>query len=301
MMAPPTGGAGIAFNKGKNVSTIGTPSATGAGTGMTGGAKIVGGAKIKQQINLEGVTKDVIEENKLNVERALASSLGLDIGAVQITSVDESTAAAQPTEQSRRRLLAEADATVIQYVAVVTENQRVETMNKMVDTESLAISLASKLKLDGTTIEAKQIKIQQPIAAKTKDADEDLSDGDLKEAKLDGNLEGVGIGPAIPCPNDCSGNGYCRNGKCECMQGFTGSDCRVGSCPGKCGATKKSHGKCDTLGEHFFECTCEPGFTGKDCSVTWCPNDCSGNGICLQEHGKHKCYCRAGWVAPPAT
>ena len=99
MMAPPTGGAGIAFNKGKNVSTSGTPSATGAGTGMTGGAKLVGGAKIKQQINLEGVTKDVIEENKLNVERALASSLGLDIGAVQITSVDESTAAAQPTEQ----------------------------------------------------------------------------------------------------------------------------------------------------------------------------------------------------------
>ena len=76
MMAPPTGGAGIAFNKGKNVSTVGTVSATGAGTGMTGGAKLVGGAKIKQQINLEGVTKDVIEENKLNVERALASSLG---------------------------------------------------------------------------------------------------------------------------------------------------------------------------------------------------------------------------------
>ena len=234
---------------------------------MTGGAKLVGGAKIKQQINLEGVTKDVIEENKLNVERALASApWGWMTAPVQITSVDESTAAAQPTEQSRRRLLAEADATVIQYVAVVTENQRVETMNKMVDTESLAISLASKLKAyrDGTTIEAKQIKIQQPIAAKTKDADEDLSDGDLKEApKLDGNLEGVGIGAAIPCPNDCSGNGYCRNGKCECMQGFTGSDCRVGSCPGKCGATKKSHGKCDTLGEHFLNVHASLGLQGR--------------------------------------
>ena len=111
---------------------------------MTGGAKLVGGSKIKQQINLEGVTKDVIEENKLNVEHALASILKVDDGAVQITSVDESTAAAQPTEQSRRRLLAEADATVIQYVVVVTENQQREVMNQMVDTESLAICNGAK-------------------------------------------------------------------------------------------------------------------------------------------------------------
>ncbi|KAL6109081.1 uncharacterized protein ACO6RY_12291 [Pungitius sinensis] len=29
------------------------------------------------------------------------------------------------------------------------------------------------------------------------------------------------------CPNDCSGNGECENGKCICQQGFTGLDCKT--------------------------------------------------------------------------
>ena len=27
------------------------------------------------------------------------------------------------------------------------------------------------------------------------------------------------------CPENCSGNGKCLNGKCECIKGFTGADC----------------------------------------------------------------------------
>ena len=31
------------------------------------------------------------------------------------------------------------------------------------------------------------------------------------------------------CPNDCSGNGKCNNGKCACKKGFTGFDCSKGN------------------------------------------------------------------------
>ena len=66
-------------------------------------------------------------------------------------------------------------------------------MRQMLDTTSIATALAPKLSnaIEGPTID-KPIKVQQPIAAKTKDADEDVSDGDLREApRLDGNLDGV--------------------------------------------------------------------------------------------------------------
>ena len=193
MMKAPTGGNGIAFNKGLSTATGSGNAATGAGTGMTGGAQIIGGQKIKQQINMEGITKDVLDEHKAKIEEVLAKILQVDKGAVQITSVEESGSAAQetPSQQRRRRLLA-SDASVIQYVVVVTDNQPA-VMRQMLDTTSLAIALAPKLTnaIEGLTIDANQIKVQQPIAAKTKDADEDVSDGDLREApRLDGNLDG---------------------------------------------------------------------------------------------------------------
>lgn len=94
------------------------------------------------------------------------------------------------------------------------------------------------------------------------------------------------------CPYSCNFNGDCVDGKCRCLLGYHGHDCRhrkslvsftpncctcqgllfslrselksyafhnAGSCPNNC----NGHGKCTAQGV----CICENGFTGIDCST----------------------------------
>ncbi|KAK2903267.1 hypothetical protein Q8A67_007980 [Cirrhinus molitorella] len=59
------------------------------------------------------------------------------------------------------------------------------------------------------------------------------------------------------CPNNCSGQGKCEEGKCVCFQGFSGPDCSGKACPSNC--NKK--GKCVK-----GKCVCQTDYTGPDCS-----------------------------------
>ncbi|XP_041963772.1 tenascin [Alosa sapidissima] len=59
------------------------------------------------------------------------------------------------------------------------------------------------------------------------------------------------------CPNNCSDQGRCEDGKCVCNAGFSGADCSSSACPSNC--NKK--GKCVK-----GKCVCNPGFSGMDCS-----------------------------------
>jgi hypothetical protein len=78
------------------------------------------------------------------------------------------------------------------------------------------------------------------------------------------------------------------------MQGYTGADCSLLSCPsgknwfGFPTAANNAHldlvecsgaGKCDT---EAGTCECMDGFTGSSCQLMSCPGDpiCNGNGIC---------------------
>ncbi|XP_068592984.1 tenascin-like isoform X2 [Cebidichthys violaceus] len=87
------------------------------------------------------------------------------------------------------------------------------------------------------------------------------------------------------CPNECSDQGRCVDGKCVCFPGFHGPDCSESNCPGNC----NDNGRCVN-----GQCACDPGFTGPDCSRTGCPDNCSDRGRCVNG----RCVCDAGFTGP---
>ncbi|XP_078811222.1 uncharacterized protein tnxbb isoform X2 [Oryzias latipes] len=118
---------------------------------------------------------------------------------------------------------------------------------------------------------------------------------DLRE-KCDGaggsccTSESKGAGCSIKpegdeCPNECSDQGRCEDGKCVCFPGHSGPDCSESSCPKNC----NDRGKCVK-----GQCECDPEFSGPDCSQTACPGNCSRRGRCE----KGKCVCDRGFTGP---
>uniref|UniRef100_A0A7M4ECH1 Tenascin N n=1 Tax=Crocodylus porosus TaxID=8502 RepID=A0A7M4ECH1_CROPO len=85
------------------------------------------------------------------------------------------------------------------------------------------------------------------------------------------------------CPNSCSGNGRCVNGKCICHEPYVGEDCSQRLCPENC----SGNGICNN-----GVCQCYEEFIGDDCSEKRCPNDCNDNGFC----DTGECYCHDGFV-----
>ncbi|KAL8167894.1 hypothetical protein V2J09_009393 [Rumex salicifolius] len=91
------------------------------------------------------------------------------------------------------------------------------------------------------------------------------------------------------CPNSCSFNGDCVNGKCFCSLGFKGRDCSIRSCPSNC----SGNGKC--LGNGL--CNCDNGFTGIDCSTAVCDEQCSlHGGVCNNGICEFRCSDYAGYT-----
>jgi len=85
------------------------------------------------------------------------------------------------------------------------------------------------------------------------------------------------------CPENCNGNGLCKNGTCVCQPAFAGASCATKSCKN----CSKDHGVC-------FDgtCTCRAGYGGLGCHGKVCPMNCSGRGSC--EDGM--CVCPKGWA-----
>ncbi|XP_016108002.1 tenascin-X-like [Sinocyclocheilus grahami] len=87
------------------------------------------------------------------------------------------------------------------------------------------------------------------------------------------------------CPDDCSDQGRCVDGKCVCFPGFSGPDCSMPDCPDDC----SSRGRCVN-----GQCVCDPGFTGPECSSSTCPDNCNDRGRCVNG----RCVCDAGFTGP---
>ncbi|XP_073319769.1 tenascin-like [Pagrus major] len=97
---------------------------------------------------------------------------------------------------------------------------------------------------------------------------------------------GCSIKPDIDeCPNECSDQGRCVDGKCVCFPGYSGLDCSESNCPGNC----NDNGRCVN-----GQCVCDPGFSGPDCSQRGCPDNCNnrGRGRCVNG----QCVCDAGFT-----
>lgn len=132
---------------------------------------------------------------------------------------------------------------------------------------------------------------------------------------------------------ECSGQGSCEKGACQCYPGYEGDACQRTKCPNDCSFA----GKCMTLmqiaedvldavayyyGSYFgttaiygdafdreqsMACVCDAGRHGPDCSLFDCPSTadpmggpgheggrvCSGRGACDEENGI--CLCHAGF------
>ncbi|XP_044027878.1 tenascin-like isoform X1 [Siniperca chuatsi] len=97
---------------------------------------------------------------------------------------------------------------------------------------------------------------------------------------------GCSITPEIDeCPNECSDQGRCVDGKCVCFPGFSGPDCSGSNCPGNC----NNNGRCVN-----GQCLCDPSFSGPDCSQRSCPDNCNHRGRCVNG----RCVCDSGFTGP---
>jgi hypothetical protein len=115
------------------------------------------------------------------------------------------------------------------------------------------------------------------------------------EARADAAIAKSKYKLAKVCPNQCSHNGFCLEGKCLCQPGYDGVDCSrviIGNddCPNDCGGKESPRGLC-WLGK----CFCFPGFSGADCMESVklpCSGECSERGQC--HFGK--CFCDVGYI-----
>ena len=100
--------------------------------------------------------------------------------------------------------------------------------------------------------------------------------------------------------SQCSGQGFCVDGRCSCFYGFSGDDCSEShftehfECGYKCNFDQ---GVCRPYRiqgvERYWRCECGNGYWGSTCSRFECQNRCNHNGMCIDSD---VCSCFRGYT-----
>lgn len=108
---------------------------------------------------------------------------------------------------------------------------------------------------------------------------------------------------SVTCDKKCVNGGQCLDGKCACVNGWSGDLCKEG-CPQNC----NGRGTCvpDNTKNNSPKCVCRRPFFGPSCAQGRCPGPifridggqtfCSGHGTC--NHSTGECACERGFQAP---
>ena len=70
------------------------------------------------------------------------------------------------------------------------------------------------------------------------------------------------------CPQGCLHGGTCKNGICNCPEGYAGVSCEIKLNPCYALGCDTLHSTCDTTGSSPF-CVCNDGWEGENCDKNW--------------------------------
>jgi hypothetical protein len=116
----------------------------------TAAAKLV----VEQKLQLRGATKEQIEENKKNVEKALATTLSVSPNSVQITSI-------VVVQNPRRSLLGSPDVEVI-YTVEVEDAIGAKEIKTRMTAELFKSDLSSNIQLESPNLSVAVQKVETP-------------------------------------------------------------------------------------------------------------------------------------------
>ena len=135
---------------------------------------------VEQKIEFRGVTKKEVEDNKKNVEKALAKSLGVQADAVKIIDIIE-------VQKGRRRYLLGSIFVEIIYEVEVEDQTKAKEVESNMKAKEFKSTLDNNIKTESPNLTATVESVEEPQTRRKKlvsnykeEGDNDVNTGDNK-------------------------------------------------------------------------------------------------------------------------
>jgi hypothetical protein len=135
---------------------------------------------VEQKLQLRGATKEQIEENKKNVEKALAATLSVPPNSVRVASI-------VAVQNPRRSLLGSPDVEVI-YTVAAEDAVRAEEIKTRMTAELFKSDLSSNIQLESPNLSVAVQKVETPTV-KSVSRNVDLESGDAPSINVNGQKQ----------------------------------------------------------------------------------------------------------------